>query len=471
MPVMQHPQQSGGVDFEVSSLVDQIVEDVNTILSDRRGTATPQSTKPVVELAPWTVSEFTFKALRSGRWDHKVAISHVWGNVDSDSLWSSRNYDRPFGEMTLFADGNVLRIPNHNRNRTKVKLLNFLADPAKYDAWLDWIGVDQSVTDLSDQIFHMPELYGNCKVCVVIHADETSAVALRADGLAALPRTRYRTRLWTLQEEKLAPVRIHVAWDSEGPIVLVDNSELDVKLVEAFKRSGRMLRDYYFAVAPYVGLPKIPYDAPRPVVDAAIADLYWQAGGPLLCWGTQPGLYCDGLNPERPEGLNWCPLRLHLDDEDGIDLTGCLDWERRGVGMYLPETRHSMTKMPEGISVKGFKVTLKSVEPCSHNELFAYVGPTWSGAWPYLTSLGEHWTSAAVSYYKLPTASTPNVIAVCDSTEIEVLVSPDRQNVETVTILLRSNEHDGRYRLAATEGYRYQLGPTQFTRAASVLLA
>ncbi|KAJ3336716.1 hypothetical protein HDU83_009234 [Entophlyctis luteolus] len=175
-----------------------------------------------------------------------LAVSHVWGSAHDDEDWTDPLLPAAF---SVHARVHVLdkwtnSIPSsrHKNNLAKLSFLRTLLEHSSESVWLDWKDNNQhDPSCMHAQVRHLPTVYREAAVVVIIHTCGALRRALKKSLAATSPeviakifvdemdKSRYRSRVCTLQEEAFARTKCHVIVDHVGsPVFLSRRSFFDV---------------------------------------------------------------------------------------------------------------------------------------------------------------------------------------------------------------------------------------------------
>ncbi|KAI8616811.1 hypothetical protein BC830DRAFT_166932 [Chytriomyces sp. MP71] len=168
-----------------------------------------------------------------------LAISHVWGSPTDDLDYTEPPVDNMSLEVSLDVAGkwtNRVGTSAQKNNISKVAFLQTLLQQNgnSQKIWFDWKDIDQKDTSVKhEQVRHLPTVYRNATVVAIVHTCGLLRRALQkaktlsspsevaTEFMKAIEKSRYRTRVWTLQEECLARSKCHILVDHCGrPIIL-----------------------------------------------------------------------------------------------------------------------------------------------------------------------------------------------------------------------------------------------------------
>ncbi|KAJ3119507.1 hypothetical protein HK098_005385 [Nowakowskiella sp. JEL0407] len=213
-----------------------------------------------------------------------AAISHTWSYADDNEdgtrphTWShaddsedvtqptvdSKNTPRPLeveikvqGENTKWC--NTFKTSSWSWNLEKIAtIFDIVNDLDAEKVWWDWKDIDQvDAKTKTEQVRHMPEIYRTVEVVIIIHTcdilrhtlsnlrnSSPSFQSIASDLRKALNKTRYRKRVWTLQEETLAKTKCHIIIDGRGKPVVLSRSTFHGLIANDCSRSEFELDPY-----------------------------------------------------------------------------------------------------------------------------------------------------------------------------------------------------------------------------------
>ncbi|KAI8837024.1 hypothetical protein BJ741DRAFT_604810 [Chytriomyces cf. hyalinus JEL632] len=307
-----------------------------------------------------------------------IAVSHVWGTQWDAGEWTDPSLKKaiPITTRVKIEKLWINEIPSsaNKNNLSKLAFLSTLLNASSENVWFDWKDNNQHASAMMhEQVRHLPEVYRNATLTVIIHTCSSWRAALKKSMSAtspediakifneALNRSRYRSRVWTLQEETLSRTRCHVLADGTGPYIcfsrqtfaqVIKNPEamagwdkspefsdlLDtlfgklsaekMSMAEAEKtfiqpatlanRSASVSKDLYFAIALPCGIDLgLSYDQSDREVLLVWAKYLLERNYLTTCWrGTSSRYHEMIVNPnsddaeELAESTFWSPFRI-----------------------------------------------------------------------------------------------------------------------------------------------------------------
>jgi hypothetical protein len=479
------------VDFDaIKPFLDRVTSALSLINGSAIGSPrTPQSPIQTKSLAPWIESMIDIPERRNDA--HELAISHVWGDEILDTHWCPDWTSKVFGDrMTVTCGGNICTMPNNRLNQDKVSLIvNLIEKMGRDTIWWDTVDISQNNPKVkSQQIYHLPAVYKEAKLTLVIHTCSTMIKYLAKNSTSIDPEdlekhlanSRWRTRAWTYQEEVLSRARLHIAvWNGAAHWVLdTRNMESSVAngVMAAFKRHAKYWRDHYFSVAPYIDTPnKLDYDCDPSLVLDSLRRLYWECAElPIAHWGTE-GKYI-GRGVQSSSGCCWWPAPTaraleneELQQDEWSDFIKVISDGGMRYATILGRPDY-LSLMPDGLHISGRLAEIVEVSeiPSDRKQWLGYAGAEWGINWTKVDMYDASWYKP-LKAYKIKTASSPNVIVVGDKDlPVEAIVHKRRDGREIV--LVTSVLSDGRRVPILEAEYMYQIGLTKVLNIHSQLM-